>query len=116
MAAIDYNTLIMSAINKFLFIIPVLAVFTALHSCSEDFLLREPPGSAAGSVMESPDGVESLLVSAHSALRANSMFGGSMGSDWMYGSAAGPRAMQIEAEAKFLRAWFHFEANKILPI
>ena len=165
----------MSAIHKLLLIIPVLAVFSALHSCSEDFLIKEPPGAAAGSVMESPDGVESLLVSAYSALRGNSMFGGSMGSDWMYGSAysddchkgvsagdyadpgdayeflkshtyyvrdrwqecyqgvlranfaleylkknqngelpiAGPRALQIEAEAKFLRAWFHFEANKV---
>jgi hypothetical protein len=77
----------MSIIHKFLLIFPVLAVFSVLHSCSDDFLIREPPGSAAGSVMESPDGVESLLVSAYSALRGNSMFGGSMGSDWMYGSA-----------------------------
>ncbi|MBN2667523.1 MAG: RagB/SusD family nutrient uptake outer membrane protein [Bacteroidales bacterium] len=165
----------MSSIHKFLLIIPVLAVFTVLHSCSEDFLMKEPPGAAAGSVMESPDGVESLLVSAYSALKGTSMFGGSMGSDWMYGSAysddchkggsagdyanpgdaydflkshtyyvrdrwkecyegvlranfaleylgknqngpnpiAGPRALHIEAEAKFLRAWFHFEANKV---
>jgi hypothetical protein len=150
-------------------------VYLIIYSCSEEFLTKEPPGVAAGSVIESREGVETLLVSAYAAIRGRSMFGGSMVSDWIYGSAnsddchigfsagdyTGPfdkydffhshtayvrdrwrdcyegvnranytleflqknqddkrpiiksRALQIEAEAKFLRAWFHFQANKV---
>ena len=151
-----------------------------LYSCSEDFLLKEPPGVASGPVMESPEGVEALLIGAYSDLNGTSHyrsdFGGSMGSNWVYGSVASDdcykgsssgdqndcnpieryetlptnlyvavrwgdcydgvsranetlerlwatqtgnrpikdsRAKEIEAEAKFLRAWFHFEASKV---
>lgn len=37
-----------------------LMVFIAFCSCTEDFLIKEPPGTAAGSVISTPDGVESL--------------------------------------------------------
>jgi hypothetical protein len=145
-----------------------------IFSCSEDFLIKEPPGVAAGSVITSPDGVEKVLIGTYAAMRGKSMFGGAMGTDWTYGSitsddcyigtSAGdafnlieryeigvtfpylsdrwrdcfdgvaransvlecltanqagdrpipdPRASQIEAEAKFLRTWFHFQANKV---
>jgi len=148
----------------------------AISSCSEDFLKKEPIGIAAGSVMTTPDGIESILTGAYSMLRGRNMFGGALGTDWVYGSVAsddsykgtsagdsspmGPlesyyciancpylvlrwtdcyngvaransvlefldltqegktplsdeRAVQVIAEAKFLRAWFHFQANKI---
>jgi starch-binding outer membrane protein, SusD/RagB family len=145
-----------------------------LLSCSEDFLHKEPIGEAAGSIIESPAGVEAVLVGTYAAMRGNSRFGGAMGTDWTYGSipsddcyrgaSAGdanqcweryemwstfpylterwrdcyegvaranstleclssnqisknpipvPRSTQIEAEAKFFRAWFHFQANKV---
>ena len=154
---------------------PILLISSCIiFSCSEDFLHKEPPGSAAGSVISSPDGVETVLVGTYAAMRGKSMFGGAMGTDWTYGSvtsddcyrgtSAGdintgyeryeigvtfsylndrwrdcfegvsransvldclaanqagsnpipePRTSQIEAEAKFLRAWFHFQANKV---
>lgn len=147
-----------------------------LCSCSDEFLTREPPGVGAGSLMTTPDGIESLLTGTYSALRGRFAFGGSMCTDWVYGSATSDdcykgtsagdssplgllerydnqasypyfeqrwtdcyngvaransvleflaaaqegkspipetRARQVEAEAKFLRAWFHFQANKI---
>ncbi len=146
------------------------------YSCTEDFLIKEPPGVAAGSALESEAGVEALLVGAYSTLQGFGRFGGAMGTDWTYGSGASDeaykgtssgdqtnfnaveryeclpsnpymaerwrdsyngvarsnqvliflkitqkssvpvpeaRAKQIEGEAKFLRAWFHFKANRI---
>jgi hypothetical protein len=156
----------------------ILPVLTSMVfcSCSEEFLTREPKGVGAGSVMMTPDGIESILTGAYGAMRGKYQFGGSMGTDWVYGSvvsddcykgtSAGDsspmsllerysnwsnisyfterwtdcyngvaransvleflaaaqegstplpagRALQVEAEAKFLRAWFHFQANKV---
>jgi hypothetical protein len=151
-------------------------ILILLSSCSEEFLTKEPPGVAAGSVMMTPDGVESVLIGAYAYLRGRIMFGGSLCTDWVYGSVASDdcykgtsagdsspmnlieryenspidsyfndrwsdcyngvaransvldvlagaqkgksplpetRALQVEAEAKFLRAWFHFQANKV---
>ncbi len=145
-------------------------------SCSDEYLVKEPPGSAAGTVMESPEGVESLLIGAYSDLQGFGRFGGAMGTDWTYGGGASDdcykgtstgdqnnfnaveryevlpsnaymserwrdcydgvarsnltleflwatqegdnpiddsRAKVIEAEAKFLRAWFHFKATRV---
>ena len=151
-----------------------LVTSSGLLSCSEDFLTKQPPGVAAGSVIESPEGIEAILIGTYASIRGTSIFGGAMGTDWTYGSAysddchygnsAGnawdlmdkydmrvaypgfpdrwricyegvsransvlefliktqegnrpipiARAIQIEAEAKFLRAWFHFQANKV---
>ncbi len=148
-----------------------------IYSCSEEFLTKEPPGVAAGSVIQTPEGVEALLVGVYERMQnGGSMFGGCITSDWTYSGGcsddaykgtsagdqsnfnlleryealpnnpylnerwtlcydgvaranvvldflattqAGPtplleaRAKQVEAEAKFLRAWFHFQANKI---
>lgn len=147
-----------------------------IYSCDEDFLVKTPPGVAAGSVMESPEGVEALLIGTYSAMQGQSAFGGAMGTDWTYGSGASDdtykgsdpgdqtnfnaveryeclptnaymrdrwndcydgvsranialtylwaaqeggnpltdsRAKEVEAEAKFLRAWFHFSANRV---
>jgi len=139
-------------------------------------LSKEPPGSAAGTVMQSAEGVESLLVGAYSTLQGFGRFGGAMGTDWTYGGGASDdaykgtstgdqnnfnaveryevlptnaymaerwrdcyngvarsnqvltflwatqagtkpipeaRAKGLEAEAKYLRAWFHFKANRV---
>lgn len=161
------------------FIIAIFFVWSFISSC-DDFLTKEPFGAAAGTVMETPEGVEALLIGAYSNLNGTnafrSDFGGAMTSDWTYGSAASDdcykgsssgdqndfnqverystlptnlymevrwrdcydgvaranqtldflwvtqkgsnpidanRATVIEAEAKFLRAWFHFKANRI---
>ena len=157
-------------------IITVFITLLAFSSCSEEFLKKEPIGVGAGSVMTTPEGIESILTGAYSMLRGRNMFGGAMGTDWVYGSVTsddsykgtsagdsspmGPlesyycnancpylvlrwtdcyngvaransvlefldltqegktpltnvRALQVEAEAKFLRAWFHFQANKV---
>ncbi len=154
----------------------MVMILITFCSCTKDFLTREPPGVAAGSVITSPEGVEAVLIGTYSSIRGRDMFGGAMGTDWTYGSitsddcykgtSAGdettfnlieryeigvtdpyirarwsdcyegiaranstleclaanqtggrpipePRASQIEAEAKFLRAWFHFQANKV---
>ncbi len=158
-------------------IVSLLAVISSLIiSCSEEFLTREPPGVVAGSLLTTPDAVESMLVSAYAALAGKSRFGGAMGTDWTCGSVysddcykgtsagdssplneleryeinpyfaysrerwrdcysgvalanltldcldanksgktplSAERATQIAAEARFLRAWFHFQANKV---
>jgi hypothetical protein len=153
-------------------IILIAGTVMFVYSCSEEFLIKEPPGVAAGSVMSSPDGVEAILIGAYSYLRGRNLYGGALCTDWMYGSIpsddcyygtysiypsferfeATPshpyplqrwkecydgvqranntlefleinqkgknpiskeRALQIEGEAKFLRAWFHFQANKV---
>jgi len=153
-----------------------IAFVLMICSCSKDFLTKEPPGVGAGSLMMTPEGIESILTGTYAALRGKLQFGSSMGTDWIYGSIAsddsyggssvgepswlfsieryenwpycsyfeqrwsdcydgvaransaleflaaaqegktplqGVRAIQIRAEAKFLRAWFHFQANKV---
>ena len=149
-----------------------------IYSCSDEFLTKEPPGVAAGSVIQTPEGIEKLVIGVYERMQngSQSMFGAAMTSDWTYsggcsddaykGTSAGDqsnfnlleryealpnnpylenrwnacydgvaranvaleflwevqkgsnpindtRAKQIEAELKFLRAWFHFQANKI---
>lgn len=167
----------MKNILKLLSVIVLLASFLMINSCSEEFLTKEPPGVAAGSVIQTPEGVEALVVGVYERLQnGDSYFGGAWGSDWTYsggcsddaykGTSAGDqsnfnlleryealpnnpymnerwtlaydgvaranvaltflwdtqkgktplpeaRAKQIEGELKFLRAYFHFQANKI---
>lgn len=166
----------MKRIIKLLSITVLLGSLLMIYSCSEEFLTKEPPGVAAGSVMQTPDGVEALLVAAYERIQGQDMFGGCLASEWTYsggcsddaykGTSAGDqsnfnlleryealpnnpylkarwadaydgvaranvvleflwsvqagtnklpdaRAKQIEGEAKFLRAWFHMELNRI---
>jgi len=168
----------MKKIFKLLSFTILLGGLLMIYSCSEEFLTKEPPGVAAGSVIQTPAGVEALLISVYERLQngSQSMFGAAMTSDWTYsggcsddaykGTSAGDqsnfnlleryealpnnpylenrwnacydgvaranvaleflwetqkgktllsdtRATQVEAELKFLRAWFHFQANKI---
>ena len=157
----------------------VLIIGGMLLPCScDDFLVKEPPGVAAGAALETDQGVESLLIGAYAVLRGDTdrKFGGAMGTDWVYGSGASDdcykgtesgdqtnfndveryevlptnsymaerwrdcyngvarsnqvlvflkaaqsgsspltpaRALEVEGEAKFLRAWYHFQANKV---
>lgn len=167
----------MKSIIKLLSITVLLGSLLMIYSCSEEFLTKEPPGVAAGTVMQTPEGVEALLTGTYERMQnGSSMFGGALASEWTYsggcsddaykGTSAGDqsnfnlieryealpnnpymrerwvlcydgvaranvtleflwitqagdkklseaRAKQVEGEAKFLRAWFHFEANKI---
>ncbi|HOB82966.1 MAG TPA: RagB/SusD family nutrient uptake outer membrane protein [Bacteroidales bacterium] len=168
----------MKKIFRFLSFSILMASLLAIYSCSEEFLTKEPPGVAAGSVIQTPAGIEALIIGVYERMQnANqSMFGAAMTSDWTYsggcsddaykGTDVGDqsnfnlleryealpnnpylenrwnacydgvaranvaltflwetqkgnskltdaRAKQAEAELKFLRAWFHFQANKI---
>jgi len=165
----------MKTINNILKIIALAGCFIFPYSC-DDFLEKEPPGVASQTTMETPEGVEDLLIGAYSDLQGYGRFGGAMGTDWTYGSGASDdaykgssagdqnnynaleryeclpsneymrerwhdcydgvartnevlkclwatqesdhpmdadRAMEVEAEAKFLRAWYHFKANRV---
>ena len=166
----------MKRIIKLLSVTVLLGSLLMIYSCKEEFLTKEPPGVAAGSVIQTPDGVEALLIGTYERLQGSDMFGGALNSDWTYsggcsddaykGTSAGDqsnfnlleryealpnnpylrarwadcysgvarsnvaleflwatqkgktplaaaRATQVEAELKCLRAWFHFQANKI---
>ena len=166
----------MKKIFKLLSITVLFGSLLMIYSCSEEFLTKEPPGAAAGSVMETPAGVEALLISTYERMQGSGRFGGALGTDWTYaggasddcykGTSSGDqtpfndleqynvlpnnqymrerwrdcydgvaranitleflwaaqagatplsaaRATEVEAEAKFLRAWFHFQANKV---
>jgi len=166
----------MKRLIKLLSFTVLLGSLLMIYSCSEEFLTKEPPGVAAGAVIQTPEGVEALLVAAYERIQGQDMFGGCLASEWTYsggcsddaykGTSAGDqsnfnlleryealpnnpylkarwadaydgvarsnvvldflwetqkgtkplpdaRAKQVEAEAKFLRAWFHMELNRI---
>ena len=168
----------MKRLLKLLSVTILFGSLLMIYSCSEEFLTKEPPGVAAGSVIQTPEGLEALVNGVYERMQNGnqSMFGAAMTSDWTYSGGcsddaykgtsagdqsnfnlleryealpnnpymenrwnacydgvaranvaldflvstqAGPtptdpaRATQIEAELKFLRAWFHFQANKI---
>jgi hypothetical protein len=167
----------MKKIFKLLSVVILLGSLLISYSCNEEFLTKEPPGVAAGSVMKTPEGVEALLIGVYERMQdGDRMFGEAMTSDWTYaggcsddaykGTSAGDqsnfnlleryealpnnpylaerwrgcydgiaranvaliflwdtqagstpmpedRAKIAEAELKFLRAWFHMQANKV---
>ncbi|MFZ0282330.1 MAG: RagB/SusD family nutrient uptake outer membrane protein, partial [Bacteroidales bacterium] len=75
----------MKRIIKLLSITILFGSLLMIYSCSEQFLTKEPPGVAAGSVIQTPEGVEALLVGVYERMQnGNSMFGGCIGSDWTY--------------------------------
>ena len=56
-----------------------------IYSCSEEFLTKEPPGVAAGSVIQTATGVETLIAGVYERMQnGGSMFGGCITSDWTY--------------------------------
>lgn len=166
----------MKRFQKLLSVSVLLASLLIINSCSEEFLTKEPPGVVPGDVVNSPSGVEKLLIGVYERMQAGNMFGAALTSDWTYaggcsddaykGTSSGDqsnynlleryealpnnpylenrwtacydgvaranvcletlwalqktankmddaRAKTVEAEAKFLRAWFHMQANKI---
>ena len=77
--------------NKIFSLILSVFIFGCMmtfSSCGEDFLLKQPPASLAGSVMETPDGVEGILVGAYAHTTRGAIFGSAMGTDWVYASGA----------------------------
>ena len=165
---------------KRIFNLLIITAFTACllvtFSCSEEFLTKQPAGVAAGTVMQTSEGVERLLIGVYERMAGDGIFGGAMGTDWTWGGGASDdcykgtssgdqtpyneveryevlpsnpylrerwrdcyngvaranvaleflwatqasstpipsaRATTIEAELKFLRAWFHFSANRV---
>ena len=167
----------MKKIFNLLSVIALLGSLLITYSCSDEYLTKEPFAVVPGAVIESPKGVEALLIGVYERMQnGGSMFGGCLTSDWTYsggcsddaykGTSAGDqsnfnlleryealpsnsylnerwtlcydgvaranvaldilwkvqasgtpmdaaRAKEVEAELKFLRAWFHFQANKI---
>ncbi len=165
----------MKRIANLILIIILAGGFVFLYSCKDDFLEKQPSGTAAGPVMETANGVEGLLIGAYDMLTGDNIFGPAMGTDWTYGSGASDdtykgttagdqspfndvekykvqpssvymsqrwrdvyngvsrtndvlnflwntegddapsedRTAQIEGEAKFLRAWYHFKGTRI---
>jgi hypothetical protein len=70
---------------KLLSLTLLLGSLLMIYSCSDEFLTKEPPGVAAGSVMKTPEGMETLVVSVYERMVGQqSMFGAAMGSDWTY--------------------------------
>src|SRR5512136_2021390 len=76
----------MKRIFKLLSITVLFGSLLMIYSCSEEFLTKEPPGVAAGSVIQTPEGVEALLVGVYERMQNGnqSMFGGALTSDWTY--------------------------------
>jgi hypothetical protein len=75
----------MKKIIKYLFTALCFGSLLMINSCSEDFLTKEPPGVAAGSVIQTGTGVEALVVGVYERMQnGGSMFGGCLTSDWTY--------------------------------
>ncbi len=76
----------MKRLLKLLSVTILFGSLLMIYSCSEEFLTKEPPGVAAGSVIQTPAGVESLVIGVYERMQnANqSMFGAAMTSDWTY--------------------------------
>ena len=74
--------------NKFniILIAALLCCSFIQFSCNDEYLTKEPPGVAAGSVLLSQSGAEALLVGAYSTLQGVGRFGGDPATDWTYGS------------------------------
>lgn len=166
----------MKRIINIILITTLAGLFIVMYSCKEEFLDKQPTGTAAGEVVMTEDGVEGLLTGAYGRLVRTAIFGGCISTDWTYGDCASDntykgtslgdqsafnaverynalpanpymsqrwtdcydgvartntvleflwqtqegdnpipesRATQIEAEAKFLRAYYHFKATRI---
>ncbi len=75
----------MKRITKLLSIAILFGSLLMIYSCNEEFLTKEPPGVAAGSVIQTPEGVEALLAGVYERMQnGSSMFGAALTSDWTY--------------------------------
>lgn len=61
-------------------------IFLVVSCNEENFLDKQPPGSASGDVMATEKGVESLLIGAYRSLYGTNWYG-DCGSDWGWGDA-----------------------------
>src|SRR5512139_772689 len=78
----------MKRLLKLLSVTILFGSLLMIYSCSEEFLTKEPPGVAAGSVIQTPAGVEALVVGVYERMQnGGSMFGGALNSDWTYAGA-----------------------------
>jgi hypothetical protein len=78
----------MKKVIKLLSVTLLFGSLLIIYSCSEEFLTKEPPGVAAGSVIQTPAGVESLIVGVYERMQnGGQMFGAAMVSDWTYSGA-----------------------------
>jgi len=83
----------MKRIIKLLSVTFLFGSLLMIYSCSEEFLTKEPPGVAAGSVIQTPSGVETLIAGVYERMQnGGSMFGGCITSDWTYAGACSDNA------------------------
>ena len=83
----------MKRIINLILIIILAGNLVMFHSCKEDFLEEQPPGTAAGNALASPKGVEGLLIGAYDMLTGDwNGFGSCMATDWTYGAGASDNA------------------------
>jgi starch-binding outer membrane protein, SusD/RagB family len=81
------------------FVIIIMMIIS--KSCSEDFLSKEPPGSAAGTVFYDEKGINALLTGAYAIVPGSSLWEVSWGAsiqNWTYGSAASDDAYKGSEE------------------
>ena len=59
----------MKRLLKLLSVTILFGSLLMIYSCSEEFLTKEPPGVAAGTVIQTPAGVEALLVGVYERMQ-----------------------------------------------
>jgi len=74
----------MKRLIKLLSITVLLGSMLMIYSCSEEFLTKTPPGVENPGVMQTPSGVEALLVATYERVEGSDMFGGCLVSEWTY--------------------------------
>ena len=76
----------------------LLAVFTLITACEEDFLIKEPQASLSGPALANAAGVEGKLVSAYRTLAGYGMSGGGTWYystwSWIFGSISSDNALK----------------------
>jgi starch-binding outer membrane protein, SusD/RagB family len=79
----------------------IIIMMIISKSCSEDFLTKEPPGSAAGTVFYDEKGINALLIGTYAIVPGSSLWEVSWGAsiqNWTYGSAASDDAYKGSEE------------------
>ena len=77
--------------KKSVFLIQIVLFFGCMvmyTSCGEDFLSKEPPATLLPANMADMRAVEGTLTGAYHMVRGGGIFGQSMGTNWVWGSAA----------------------------
>jgi starch-binding outer membrane protein, SusD/RagB family len=77
--------------KKIFLVFAIIVTMIIAKSCSDDFLSKEPPGSAAGTVFYDEKGINALLTGVYAIVPGSSLWEVSWGAsiqNWTYGSAA----------------------------